>query len=301
MKTNWKPNKWLALGLGVLGGPVGIGYAAGPLAALAALAAFVAIASAAILYAGLGVAAVTLLAALAFAAFAFVLAWKAQARAVQPAYARWYGVLAMFAAYALINVLMRAVLFEPFRMPAFSMHPTIPVGSMLVVKKWGYGRLVAYGINFGNVPAGATLERGDLIVFDYPRDPAQTYIKRLAGLPGDRIVYRDRRLHINGVAVPLRPLADYLDPEQLTYFSRYEEKLGNNVHEIVLGRQAVALPYGQYFSKPECLAGPDFIECSVPEGHYFVLGDNRDNSNDSRFWGLVARDAIMGKVVAVAK
>ncbi len=179
-----------------------------------------------------------------------------------------------FPVLALVLVL-RSFLVEPFQIPSGSMLPTLEVGDFILVNKYHYGlRLPVAGTK---VLAINEPKRGDVVVFKYPKDPRINYIKRLVGMPGDRVRYADKQLSINGQPVPLSKLADTTQQRLLL------EKLGEAEHEIwnhhTYPRQA--------------------MEWVVPEGHYFMMGDNRDNSNDSRFWGFVPDKLIVGKAFAV--
>lgn len=182
------------------------------------------------------------------------------------------------------------------------MAPTLPAGSNVLVEKWGYGRLTAYGIRLVDAPFSASLKRGDIIAFNYPRDPDQAYLKRIVGLPGDTIAYRGRRLHVNGSAAQLRQLDDYLDDDTVSVRFKFEETLGTSVHHILMHQTEPShTPYGEFDMQSHCTSSKSEISCVVPPNSYFVLGDNRDNSHDSRYWGFVPRALVLGKVVLIAK
>lgn len=169
--------------------------------------------------------------------------------------------------YVLLCLVLRAFFFEPYKAPSTSMAPSVPSGSAVVVQKWGYGHYATYGIALARRGICAPLERGDVIVFDYPKDPSETWIKRLVGLPGDKVSYRAKRLVVNGVPASQR-----------------------------------ALPLEADFpGKQACVFDGPWLECTVPAGHYFVLGDNRDNSLDSRMFGFVPASHIVGKVVLISE
>ncbi|WP_372998596.1 signal peptidase I [Marinobacter sp.] len=176
-----------------------------------------------------------------------------------------------------IVLVLRSFLVEPFQIPSGSMLPTLEVGDFILVNKFAYGlRLPVAGTKV--VPLGDP-QRGDVMVFRYPEDGQTNYIKRVVGLPGDHIRYRDKQLFINGEQVETRFIAR-LPPMELRRVD-----LGNVEHDIFL-------TMGQR-------GGSGEGEWQVPEGSYFVMGDNRDNSNDSRYWGMVPDELVVGKAFAI--
>lgn len=191
--------------------------------------------------------------------------------------------------------LLRSFLFEPFKIPSGSMIPTLLVGDLILVNKYHYGirlPVINKKIIDNNQP-----QRGDVMVFRYPQDTSIDYIKRVAGLPGDKVAYKDKRLYINGQAVPTAALPDYYDDSELRYLKQYSEKLGEVEHRILLDerRGPGVMPIYDYPFRDNCNYTMDGVECTVPAGHYFVVGDNRDNSQDSRFWGFVPDENIVGR------
>jgi signal peptidase I len=195
----------------------------------------------------------------------------------------------------LIVFVLRSFLVEPFKIPSGSMIPTLLVGDFILVNKFTYGIRIPV-LNRKVIEIGSP-RRGDVMVFRYPVDGSLDYIKRVVALPGDRIEYRGKRLAVNGQPVPVRQVEDYLSRERMQFSRRYLEKLGSAEHEIlveddapVLASQPLAFPF-----LGNCHYNTGGLACTVPPGHYFVMGDNRDNSSDSRVWGFVPDQNIVGK------
>jgi signal peptidase I len=207
----------------------------------------------------------------------------------------WVEYSVSFFPVILIVFLLRSFLFEPFKIPSGSMIPTLLIGDFILVNKFTYGIRLPV-INKKIVELG-TPERGDVMVFRYPDDPSLDYIKRVIGLPGDRISYQNKRVSINGQPVPIRQIDDYLSRERMQFSRRYVETLGTRAHEILLEDDAPAfMSQGRSFPHASnCNYNTSGLTCTVPPGHYFVMGDNRDNSSDSRVWGFVPDQNIVGK------
>ncbi len=181
----------------------------------------------------------------------------------------------------LIVFLLRGFVVEPFRIPSGSMLPSLYIGDFILVNKFAYGIKLPV-LNKTMVDLGAP-ERGDVVVFRYPRDPNLDYIKRIIGLPGDHIAYYNKVLYVNDKPVARDFVGQYKGPGQ-TFANEYIEKLQGTEHSILL------LP-----ARPNNLQG----EYIVPEGMYFAMGDNRDNSNDSRVWGPVPESNLVGKAFMI--
>ncbi len=176
-----------------------------------------------------------------------------------------------------IVLVLRSFVVEPFQIPSGSMLPTLEVGDFILVNKYAYGlRLPVIGTKI--VPVGEP-ERGDVMVFKYPKDGETNYIKRVIGVPGDQIRYRNKTLYLNGDEVPTKFVAN-LPPVELV-----KEDLGEVEHFI--------------YRNLGGFGGAGEGEWVVPDGHYFMMGDNRGNSNDSRFWGMVPDELVVGKAFLI--
>jgi signal peptidase I len=195
----------------------------------------------------------------------------------------------------LIVFLLRSFLVEPFKIPSGSMVPTLVVGDFILVNKFAYGIRIPL-INKKIVGIGEP-SRGDVMVFRFPEDTSLDYIKRVVGIPGDRVVYANKKLFINGVEQPQKRIADYLHPERVHYSRQFLEKLGEVEHALLVEEDASpAIPFLRPFPfRENCTYNNEGVACTVPPGHYFMMGDNRDNSADSRVWGFVPDENIVGK------
>jgi len=180
----------------------------------------------------------------------------------------------------LIVFLLRSFLAEPFRIPSGSMMPTLLVGDFLLVNKFVYGLRLPV-INKKIIELNEP-ERGDIVVFRYPKDPTVDYIKRIIGLPGDKIAYDNKQLYVNDTPVKQISIGRYQGVGQgqdMTGAEHLVENLTGVEHSILIRHEAPIMQF-------------TFV---VPQGNFFVMGDNRDNSNDSRFWGTVPEENLVGK------
>ena len=191
--------------------------------------------------------------------------------------------------------LLRSFVIEPFKIPSGSMIPTLQIGDFILVNKYTYGirlPIVNKKIVELNQP-----QRGDVMVFRYPKDESMDYIKRVIGVPGDVVTYSNKRLTVNGQPATYAPQPDYLEGERLTYSKQYQETLGNVTHNILNDADRPAYVSGpdDFPFRENCTYNQTGFTCKVPAGHYFMMGDNRDNSADSRYWGFVPDKNIVGK------
>jgi signal peptidase I len=295
-----KPKKWIAAVLGLFIQPAGMLYVARPgwAAAYFALAAIIVLGNMFVLRGReLAGDAIALLVAIVCAIHAYRLARDYRALK-RPWYSRWYGLGGIVAVFAALAFGARAFLFEPFRLPSESMAPSIEPRAHLIVKKWGYGNYGTYGIHVVRTGMSSEVQRGDIVVFEYPEDTALSYARRVVGLPGDRISYYNKRLKINDEEIQVRRIGDYLHKDRLIRSLQYLERLGDHEYAILIEPEAPAVvpPVRAFPLSEHCAHTAEGLSCRVPDGHYFVLGDNRDNSSDSRTWGFVPARNIIGKV-----
>lgn len=194
---------------------------------------------------------------------------------------------------------LRSFLFEPFKIPSGSMIPTLQVGDLILVNKFEYGlRLPVLNTK---ITEGTAPKRGDVMVFRYPPKPSLDYIKRVVGVPGDEVAYLNKRLTINGKVLDTQAVPDFFDEDSMRYFKQFEENMGTVKHRLLNDDSRPAFVPGadEFQFKQNCQYSVEGVVCKVPEGHYFMMGDNRDNSLDSRYWGFVPDKNIVGKAFFV--
>ena len=216
---------------------------------------------------------------------------------------------------ALVVLVLRSFIFEPFRIPSDSMMPTLLDGDFIIVNKYAYGLRLPV-LNRKIVPIGEP-QRGDVVVFRYPLDPSVNYIKRLVGVPGDHVEIRSDRLTINGKTVPFKVIRTYNDGCYIN-MQLAEEHLGLHDHQALLCPVPLQVTAGPpagcdrresrgYFCNAQTRPDADTavfgqtgpLEEVVPPGMYFMMGDNRDNSEDGRVWGFVPENNLVGKATRI--
>jgi signal peptidase I len=195
--------------------------------------------------------------------------------------------------------ILRSFLFEPFKIPSGSMIPTLHIGDLILVNKFHYG--LRLPVANTKITAGTPVQRGDVMVFRYPPKPTVDYIKRVIGLPGDEIAYLNKKLTVNGQPVSADALPDFFDESTMRYFRHEREQLPGKTHDIIIDNERPAFIPGvdEFPFRDQCRYNVEGVVCKVPEGHYFMMGDNRDNSLDSRYWGFVPDRNIVGKAFFV--
>ncbi|MCU0761487.1 MAG: signal peptidase I [Hydrogenophaga sp.] len=194
---------------------------------------------------------------------------------------------------------LRSFLFEPFKIPSGSMIPTLRVGDLILVNKFHYGiRMPVFNTKLlaNNAP-----QRGDVMVFRYPPQPSLDYIKRVVGLPGDEVSYLNKTLSINGQPVPKVAQPDFFDGDTMRYSRQFQETLDQRSYNTLNDDDRPAFVPGaaEFPFNDGCRYSVEGVVCKVPEGHYFLMGDNRDNSLDSRYWGFVPEANIVGRAFFV--
>jgi signal peptidase I len=221
--------------------------------------------------------------------------WLRQKRPADAKRPWWVEYGASFFPVIVFVFVLRSFIVEPFRIPSGSMLPTLQSGDLILVNKFTYGIRLPI-VHTEVIPIGSP-ERGDVMVFRYPVDPSVDYIKRVIGLPGDEVAYLNKRLYINGKEVPLKRDGDYFEPDRLSYFAQYIESLGEVENKILVNNRSRQdlRPVWRFPYRENCDYRADGIVCKVPPNFYFMMGDNRDNSLDSRFWGFVPDSHIVGK------
>lgn len=300
-----KPNKWIAGIAALLLSPFfGMLYVAKPRWAFVYIAVSILIFTTSFMVGGLEWVGVFLLpVTLAGAAHAYLAAARYPDGVPRPFYSKWYGLLCVWILFFSLIFIFRAFLFEPFRVPASSMLPSIEVGQNVVVSKWGYGNKGTFGVTVRKGAVSVPINRGDVMVFVYPASSERLdYVKRVIGLPGDLVEYKNKLLTINAQPATYRDLGKYehIDHTGNSVSARLiSERIGTVEYRVLIKPDSPTI-FADNVSlsgRQNCTYHRDGFTCRVPVKHYFVLGDNRDASNDSRYWGVVPEDHFVGKVI----
>lgn len=198
---------------------------------------------------------------------------------IRPWYSKWYGLISIFLLLFLPLAVARTFYFQSFRLPSASMKPTVNPGDIFIINMKGCGNYKLFKIQVSKVkPSEACrIHRRDIIIFEYPKDKNVDYIKRVVGIGGDKVSYHEKVLKINGKLIE-------------------DEVLSDNDKEIFLQENIDDTSYIIKHLTHRKVRDGDWL---VPENQYFVLGDNRDNSADSRIWGFVPQENIIGKLVYI--
>jgi signal peptidase I len=203
----------------------------------------------------------------------------------------------------LVVFLLRSFLYEPFKIPSGSMVPTLLVGDFILVNKYTFGIRLPV-INKKIIEVNSP-KRGDVMVFRYPENPSKDFIKRVVGTPGDAVEYKNKRLTINGQVIATEKAGIFTEVDErmnMTQFDQFTEKLGDKPHSMMVNPLSRVISLSQVRQFPynkNCVYNEEGVSCKVPEGHYFMMGDSRDNSDDSRYWGFVPEENIVGKAVLI--
>lgn len=230
---------------------------------------------------------------------AYLLAERCSEDIQRPPYSRWYGMAGLVALGFVLLVGVRIFVVDITGFLNVLMLPTIPHGAHLLVWKWGF---IRPSFVKDRVEEPPLLVRGDIISFQQPFAQGSFSVKRLIGLPGDTVVYRDKRLSINGQPVPMREVAEGVGSKADSSVSTWVESLMGVEYSVLVGKDTSEAMPGPSFDFPfrdQCFYDSRGLSCLVPPGHYFVLGDNRDNTVDSRNWGFLPADQVVGKVLYI--
>ena len=200
--------------------------------------------------------------------------------------------------------MLRSFLVEPFKIPSGSMLPTLLIGDFILVNKFTYGIRIPV-INKKVMDVNSP-QRGEVMVFRYPENPSLDYIKRVVGVPGDKVSYQNKRLSINGQEIKTEPDGQFNYVETGLSFvatQRLKEYIApEHAHSILINADIPTLRLSDVKRFPfheNCVYNEAGFTCTVPPGHYFMMGDNRDNSEDSRYWGFMPREYVKGKAAFI--
>jgi len=217
---------------------------------------------------------------------------------VQPWWLDWTA--GLFPVIVVVFIL-RSFLFEPFKIPSGSMIPTLMINDLILVNKFHYG--VRLPVIYTKILDNNSPERGDVMVFRYPPKPSLDYIKRVVGVPGDEVAYLNKKLTVNGKPLDKSVLPEFFDEDVLRYSKQFQETTADGKRKYRIlnedDRPSFIQATEDFPFRDNCRYSSEGVVCKVPAGHYFMMGDNRDNSLDSRYWGFVPEKNIVGKAFFV--
>jgi signal peptidase I len=302
-ETYRKPSRRIATALGFFLPPAGMLYVARPGSAAIYLVLLIAIATASLFVAreiqwAVGAAAALVAIVCAVRAYRFARDFREVKR---PWYSHGPGLIFVIVALAGLALGTRACVVESFRVQSASMLPSIGPGDRLIVKKWGYGNYGTFGIHFASAGISSEVSRGDVVVLESPEDRSATSAKRIVGLPGDTVAYFSKRLWVNDREAPRKRISDYAEKNHAAGSPQYLERLDGGEYPVLIEAEAPTfVPPAKLFPLLDhCTFTKEGMSCRVPARQYFVLGDNRDHSDDSRAWGFVPAANIVGKVLLI--
>jgi signal peptidase I len=291
VQKTWKPKRWLATLLSLFVGCIGMLYLGkGKLYLIYTLTTILMVAAAFLSFNLPLIELLNLFSLVAFvinivcAIHTYKLCTNFQQSSHRPWYSYWWGIVGIYLMIVIPIFLFRSFFYEPFHIPSMAMAPNYVRGDHIIISKLGYGNYGSFGFDFIHTTPTKKIQRGDVIVFSYPPNPKIDYIKRVIGLPSDVVSYKSKQLFINKQAISTKAIGDY---------QQFDERVG-----VIDSKEFEESLNGKTWHVINLLdiAAKDF-EFTVSSNSYFVMGDNRDNSADSRYWGLVPAKNIKGKVI----
>lgn len=203
----------------------------------------------------------------------------------------WLEYTAGFFPVIFVVFVLRSFIAEPFSIPSGSMIPTLRVGDLILVNKFSYG--IRLPIIHTKIASTGLPQRGDVAVFRYPQDESVDYIKRVIGVPGDIVRYENKRIIVNDTPIPTKSLDPFFDSGRIAL--QFEERHGEKTYRTLNDDDRMGIGFLPQSGDRGCQVTDQGLRCVVPQGHYLMMGDNRDNSSDSRVWGFVPERNLVGR------